>query len=402
MSFLFDKLKSGGKIMLKKTVFLVVVTALFVMINTGAIRNMEKPDKIDFTDLGDEYSWAKEAIDFLSSRGIISGVGENLFLPASLVTREQTAAMLKKAFDLKDSSGVQTYTDVPPDRWSFDAVEATKDILIKSNGDDINKFDPESPMERAETAASCVKAMGLGEEDLLDSGILEKSFHDHSDINASCFSFVALAAERGILKGGDGFLRPNDYVTRAEAAVIIYRAMLAKEGKGEAVTLTQTPILDSAHITAERAAEWAAEREAAQIFIDVAPLYWKYGEMTGINPEIMYAQAAKETNFGKYTGNVKPEQNNWAGIKIYSPTGDKAEDHESFETPDDGVRAHFNHMSAYVGTEPIGQTHARYEIVKNLAWAGTVKYAEELGTKWAPDYTYGYSLVAKYVTDMRS
>ena len=58
-------------------------------------------------------------------------------------------------------------------------------------------------------------------------------------------------------------------------------------------------------------------------------------------------------------------------------------------------------MCAYVGLTPIGQTHARYEIVKNLAWAGTVKYVEELGTKWAPDYTYGYSLVAKYVAEMR-
>ncbi len=54
----------------------------------------------------------------------------------------------------------------------------------------------------------------------------------------------------------------------------------------------------------------------------MAEYYWVYGgELTGINPEILYAQAAKETSFGRYTGKVKPEMNNWAGIKIYDPIG---------------------------------------------------------------------------------
>lgn len=387
--------------MLRKMVFLIAVTAVFVAINAGAIGDMGKKEAIEFADIGEEYSWAKAAIDELSARGAVSGVGENLFLPASLVTKEQTAAIISKAFGLKDDSGVQTYTDVTPERWSFEFVEGTKNVLVKSDDLDINRFDPERSFTRAELAASCVKAMGLSEGDMLDSGILAKIFYDYGDIPASLSPLIAVAAERGILKGSGGYLRPNDYVTRAEATVIVYRAVLAKEGKGDAVTITQTPIVDAPHITAEQAAAWAVSRGADQRFIDVAPVYWKYGEQTGINPEIMYAQAAKETNFGKYTGNVKPEQNNWAGIKIYSPEGDRAEDHETFATPDDGVRAHFNHMCAYVGIEPVGEPHARYEIVKNLAWAGTVKYAEELGTKWAPDYTYGYSLVAKYVVDMR-
>ncbi len=75
------------------------------------------------------------------------------------------------------------------------------------------------------------------------------------------------------------------------------------------------------------------KKGAHKRFIDIAPIYWEYGELTGINPEILYAQAAKETNFGRYTGQVKPEMNNWAGIKILEAAGDKPEDHESFITP---------------------------------------------------------------------
>ncbi len=62
----------------------------------------------------------------------------------------------------------------------------------------------------------------------------------------------------------------------------------------------------------------------------------------GINPEILYAQAAKETNYGRYTGQVKQEMNNWAGIKILEPIGgDNTYDHEIFETPRRGSKGTF-------------------------------------------------------------
>src|SRR5690606_23753435 len=124
---------------------------------------------------------------------------------------------------------------------------------------------------------------------------------------------------------------------------------------------------------------------------------WEYGELTGINPEILYAQAAKETNYGRYTGAVLPEMNNWAGIKVREPMGDRTEDHESFETPEDGVRAHFNHMGVYCGVEPIGEPHPRWYVVMTASWRGTVKYVEDLGGRWAPSPDYGISIVRDYL-----
>lgn len=111
---------------------------------------------------------------------------------------------------------------------------------------------------------------------------------------------------------------------------------------------------------------------------------------------MLYAQSAKETAFGKYGGAVKPDQNNWAGIKTWDASGDRPEDHESFPTPEDGVRAHFNHICAYVGLNPIGEPHGRYLLVKSLPWAGSVRYVEELGGKWAPSPDYGRSIVRDY------
>ncbi len=164
--------------------------------------------------------------------------------------------------------------------------------------------------------------------------------------------------------------------------------------------LVGIPIIAVPQLTLARAVEWAKGRNANQRFIDIAPLYWEFGRLTGICPEVLYAQAAHETNFGHFTGQVPPSYHNWAGIKTADAAGDKPEDHEQFATPEDGVRAHFNHMAAYVGLKPIGDPHGRYFIVNRLSWAGTVKFIEELSGKWAPSATY-HVKIATFISELR-
>ena len=166
------------------------------------------------------------------------------------------------------------------------------------------------------------------------------------------------------------------------------------------VNSLKTNIKSPTKTTVEKAQEWARSRGSHERFVNIAPEFWKYGELTGINPEILYAQAAKETNFGKYTGSVKPEMNNWAGIKTNNPKGDSTYDHEIFATPEDGVRAQFNHMGIYVGTEPVGEPHPRWHITSTVSWKGTVLKVEDLGGKWAPSRDYGISIMRDYVSQI--
>ena len=155
-----------------------------------------------------------------------------------------------------------------------------------------------------------------------------------------------------------------------------------------------TPIVFPSTVSLSRAQQWAKAKGAHQRFIDIAPLYWEYGKKTGIRPEILYAQSAYETGFGRFTGIVPPEHNNWAGIKTASASGDDPEDYERFATPEEGVRAHFNHISAYVGVSPVGEPHGRYHLLLKISWAGTVKTAEELSGKWAPSPTYHERIIS--------
>jgi len=67
--------------MLKRMTFLIAVIVIFVAVNTGHIKKLSQSTEINFADVGGEYSWAKEAISYLSSRGIVSGVGKtSIFL----------------------------------------------------------------------------------------------------------------------------------------------------------------------------------------------------------------------------------------------------------------------------------------------------------------------------------
>lgn len=162
-----------------------------------------------------------------------------------------------------------------------------------------------------------------------------------------------------------------------------------------------TEIIGWPRATVEQAKNWAKARGAHRRFIDIAGTYWELGHAIGIRPEVAYAQAAKETAFGNYGGVVSPNANNWAGIKTREGgANEDADAHESFDTPEDGVRAHFNHLAAYTGLEPIGSPHGRYFLVVSLDWAGEIETVEELGGKWAPNTAYGESIVNDYLTSL--
>ncbi len=385
--------------MFKKIMFLAAAIAIFLMTNTA---NILPQVAAEFSDVTENHAWAKEAIDALSADGILEGMEEGVFAPDEQVTKEQFAKMLSLALSIEtEETTIQSYTDVETERWSFPYIEATKAYFPLEENLPINEFAPGRPFLRQEVAATIVNGMGLNKTaNVFDTSVLKTMFTDSDEVSQGIELQIKVAVERGLLRGNEGLLRPNAPVTRAEAAVFIHRMLLIRQGKGEISFVTNTPIVGESQVSLERAKEWATERGAHQRFIDIADIYWKYGEITGIRPEVLYAQAAKETGYGKYGGRVLPEQNNWAGIKTATANGDATYDHETFETPDDGVRAHFNHMSAYLGLEPVGEPHGRYFTACRTAWAGTVTTVEELGNKWAPEHTYGYSMVVKYINPM--
>ncbi len=340
----------------------------------------------------DSFPWAEEGVNYCTSRGIMTGDEHGDLKLGDNITRAQMAKMLTEAFGLSGGSG---FDDVSEWHWSYPYARAISEYMPSKS----SVFNGDEKVTREEFAATLVRAAGLNTGSVRNPGILERHFSDAGEVSGIYKTLLTIAVERAYMKGSEGRIRPKDLLTRAEVAALVYRA--AADNTGErpltwedlGIEQTYTPIMGDAQITVEQAQSWAVSRGAAQRFIDIAPVYWEYGKQFGIRPEVMYAQAAKETGYGHYGGAVRPDMNNWAGIKIKSPIGDRTEDHETFASPEDGVRAHYNHMSAYVGIEPIGDVHDRYYVVKSIDWAGSIKNVEALGGRWCPDLYYGYSII---------
>lgn len=232
-------------------------------------------------------------------------------------------------------------------------------------------------------------------EDILDhyarALVLGQSFDLNSYLESS-------AAGKAIMPGAINLVK-------LESGRLVQRAKTvgsANPGPGSTVQspAARTAIVGPAQVSLQQAQQWARSRQAHQRLIDIAPLYWQYGKLSGMRPEVLYAQAAVETDFGRYSGTLPPEYNNWAGIKLASAGGDSLADHENFADPETGVRAHYNHMAAYVGLNPIGEPHGRFHVVAAQNWNGTVRYLEEVCGRWTT--TPGYaSYIVTLVNQMK-
>ncbi|MCC8161392.1 MAG: glucosaminidase domain-containing protein [Oscillospiraceae bacterium] len=326
----------------------------------------------------EKYPWATESIQYCIDNGILSGDESGDLMLAGNLTRAQMAKIFTDTFALS-ADGTMQFDDVYEDNWSYSYVLAFQDYMPKKGV----SFSGDEYVTREEFAASLVKASGQSAASSYT--ITNYNFDDASEVDDAYKNLLETAVLNLYLRGDNGSIRPKDLLTRAEACAFLYRVVNPAADK--------TSITGEAQVTLEQAQAWAASKGAADRFIEIAPVYWYYGEQFGIRPEVMYAQAGKETAYGNYGGAVLPEMNNWAGIKTKDASGDTTEDHETFDTPEDGVRGHYNHMSAYVGLAPIGEPHGRYYVVLTTAWAGTIKFVEQLGGRWCPNINYGYEII---------
>jgi WD40 repeat protein len=105
--------------------------------------------------------WSCKYIRRLVELGITSGIGEGLFGPEGVVTREQMAAFLTRALDEVPSDGycgtVDPFTDVPYSGWSCKYVKKLVELGI-TVGIGEGLYGPGNPVTRAQMAVFLSRA----------------------------------------------------------------------------------------------------------------------------------------------------------------------------------------------------------------------------------------------------
>jgi len=185
-------------------------------------------NKVTFGDIAHVSSWAGRAIEVVAAKGAINGKAEGVFDPNANVTRAEFAKMLVRALDLENGSATEGFADVNTSDWfaPYVAAAAEKGII---KGKTATKFDPSAPIKRAEMATMITRALQLvnGSKDVANIDAALAVFSDAAQINETLKAGVAFAASKEIVVGSDGKFAPNANATRAQAAVIIYRAINA-------------------------------------------------------------------------------------------------------------------------------------------------------------------------------
>ena len=135
-------------------------------------------------------------------------------------------------------------------------------------------------------------------------------------------------------------------------------------------------------------------------------IYYDEATAEGVDPALAFTQAMKETGFLKFTGQVKIEQFNFAGMGV---TG-AGTNGDSYQNVREGIRAHVQHLKAYAVKNPAFANQVvdkRYRPWFAANRSGTAPYIEWLGISenpsgfgWAAEKGYGYSILNDYMNQL--
>ncbi len=166
----------------------------------------DQPSKSGFVDVP-ENSWYADAADFVAQRGLMSGVGENLFGGSQNTTRAMLMTILAR-MDGQDVTGGAT--------WYEKAMN-----WAKNNGVSDGTM-PEVNITREQLATMLYSYAKLKGMDPIPNGMALSKFSDADSISTWASEAVSWAAYSGIISGrSNGTVDPQAGATRAEMAVML-------------------------------------------------------------------------------------------------------------------------------------------------------------------------------------
>ncbi len=174
-----------------------------------------------FKDL-DKNHWAKESVEIMASKGIISGRNEKCFDPDAPITRAEFAALITKMLRYNSQSKkVLNFEDVKSNAWYYSVVQAAYEKWLMKGISD-TQFNPEEKISRQEIAVvlnNILEKKGLSEK--VDHSVLDK-FADQKQIAPWAQDSVALLVQKNLIKGmQEDIFAPCQYATRAQTAVLL-------------------------------------------------------------------------------------------------------------------------------------------------------------------------------------
>lgn len=190
-----------------------------VIVDETKIPNQNTEPASRFTDLA-EAAWAKDYIEALADRGILSGVDEKHFLPNEAVTREQFVKMIAEAMQLSADSATTEFSDVRPEAWYAPYIAAAqKHGIIGGITEEL--FGVGAAVTRQDMCVILQRVLSAKGISATADGA--EAFADASAIAPYAREAVGQMKALGIVNGlEDNTFAPLSYMSRAQAAKVLY------------------------------------------------------------------------------------------------------------------------------------------------------------------------------------
>jgi len=185
---------------------------------------------VKFTDVPDSH-WASSSITEMADKGIMSGIGNNLFAPSNTLTGAEFVTMIVRHF-YEDKLGTEG------EKWYSEFMDAAKsaNILTGTNvtaEGTINRYD------MAQLMYNVLKAEGITTSSLSDTSKVA----DWSAVPSTYRDAVSVCYNMGMLTGVDnkGTFNGTGVMDRAQAAVVMDRLLEVCSGGTPSTPSTEKP-----------------------------------------------------------------------------------------------------------------------------------------------------------------
>ncbi|MGM9613230.1 MAG: S-layer homology domain-containing protein [Butyricicoccus sp.] len=173
-----------------------------------------------YTDVN-ASDWYSEGVQYVSEKGLMSGVENQRFDPQGITTRGMIVAILWR-LEGKPAAGQAQFDDVSAEQYYAEAVAwAAANKIVEGYGN--GKFGPNDPITREQMAAIFYRYAAVKSLDITTKG----DIHDYQDADQiSGYAAVPMlwAVEKGLISGtGGAMLEPQAKALRAQAATILMR-----------------------------------------------------------------------------------------------------------------------------------------------------------------------------------
>nr|WP_281391844.1 S-layer homology domain-containing protein [Bacillus benzoevorans] len=169
-----------------------------------------------FNDVSSDYIFYDEVV-YLSSKGYITGYGDNTFKTGDTVTRAQAAIMIGRALGLNGDPRDTKFSDVVANVTGSGYIASAVDKGIISGFAD-GTFRPNQPVTRGQMAIFLNRAFTLNAGNV----------NNFTDVSANMASYQAIinVASNGIAGGyTDGTYRPDQHLNRGQFSAFLARTL---------------------------------------------------------------------------------------------------------------------------------------------------------------------------------